>query len=110
MTIHPFLSKKLQKNVPFTEWFQLNALKEYHQHIVTAEDFMQHLAQKNWPIGQRKGYCWLPLGNKGKCVMKEGLPFKAFWDGFNIEFDERIVYHLSFYADDKYVKEEWKSK
>ena len=42
--------------------------------------------------------------------LQEGFPFKTFWDDLGVDFDDYVVYHLSFYADDHYVLEEWKEK
>lgn len=58
-----------QKNVPFSDFFQVEPLQSYHR-VVLAEDFMKHLAPTYWPKGKRHGYCWLPPNSKGKCVMK----------------------------------------
>ena len=58
-----------QKNVPFSEYFQVSPLKSYHR-VILMEDFMKFLAPSHWPVGQRKGYCWLPPDSNNKCVMK----------------------------------------
>ena len=42
--------------------------------------------------------------------LQEGFPFKTFWDDLGVDFDDYVVYHLSFYVDDHYVLEEWKEK
>lgn len=68
---------------------------------------MKYLAPRFWPIGTRKGYCWLPPGSSHKCVMKEGFPFQVFWDELGVDFDEYIIYHMSTRVDDDYVKAEW---
>ena len=55
----------------FTEWFKQEAVAQYHR-VILAEDFMEHLAPKHWPVGHRIGFCWLPPNSDAKCVMKEG--------------------------------------
>ena len=61
-----------QKNVPFSEFFQVEPLQSYHR-VISAEDFMKHLAPTHWPKGTRRGYCWLPPGSDKKCIMKVGF-------------------------------------
>ena len=61
-----------QKNVPFSDFFQVEPLQSYHR-VILAEDFMKHLAPTHWPKGTRRGYCWLPPGSNSKCVMKVGF-------------------------------------
>jgi len=58
-----------QKNVPFSDFFQVEPLQSYHR-VILAEDFMKHLAPTYWPKGKRCGYCWLPPGSNAKCIMK----------------------------------------
>ncbi len=40
--------------------------------------------------------------------MKEGFPFKAFWDGVGVDFSGYATYHLSSDVTDDYVKNQWK--
>ena len=73
----------LQKNVPFDEWFRVEAVQQYHR-ALTAETFMRDLAPTVWPEGKRIGWCWLPQKkNDGEtyCPMKEGNGH-AFWNMF----------------------------
>ena len=58
-----------QKNVPFSDFFQVEPLQSYHR-VILAEDFMKHLAPTHWPKEKRRGYCWLPPGSNAKCVLK----------------------------------------
>lgn len=75
------------KNVPFSEWFRLDKLQEYHRSI-SAEDFMQHIATKYWPNGKRIGFCWLLQNTPiSECKMKEGNPFGPFWNELGVDFD-----------------------
>ncbi|XP_074635674.1 GDP-fucose protein O-fucosyltransferase 1-like [Acropora palmata] len=94
------------KNIPFSEFFQVEPLQLYHR-VILAEDFMKHLAPSHWPQGKRRGYCWLPPGSTAKCVMKEGNPFKPFWDELEVDFDKKIVYHLGTHAQDPYERDKW---
>ena len=107
--INFFIFFPFQKAVTFTDWFQLEPLQEYHK-VILAEDFMKYLAPKYWPKGKRKGYCWLPYGSKQRCVMKEGFPFKAFWDELGVDFDDYIIYHTAYNMEDPYVLSEWMSQ
>ena len=49
LIVPPFIT---YKNIPYSEWFKLEKLSEFHR-IISAEDFMQHLAPKYWPPGER---------------------------------------------------------
>lgn len=97
------------KNVPFSDFFQVEPLQTYHR-VILAEDFMKHLAPTHWPKGTRRGYCWLPPRSDRKCIMKEGNPFKPFWDELEVDFDEKIVYHLGIHLQDPYEREQWQTK
>lgn len=97
------------KNVPFSDFFQVEPLQTYHR-VILAEDFMKHLAPTHWPKGTRHGYCWLPPRSDRKCIMKEGNPFKPFWDELEVDFDEKIVYHLGIHLQDPYEREQWQTK
>jgi hypothetical protein len=64
-----------QKNVPFDEWFSVEAVQQYHRAML-AETFMQDLAPVVWPQGQRIGFCWLAKPDEqgeSYCPMKEGM-------------------------------------
>lgn len=86
------------KNVPFTEWFQLEALSEYHR-VITAEEFMVTLAPSHWPPGNRTGYCFA-FSDDNPCQMKRGNPFGPFWDGLGVDFDREENMFVS-YSDPK---------
>ncbi|CAH3149679.1 unnamed protein product [Porites lobata] len=97
------------KNVPFSDFFQVEPLQSYHR-VILAEDFMKHLAPTHWPKEKRRGYCWLPPGSNAKCVLKEGNPFKPFWDELGVDFEEKIVYHLGIRVHDPYERDQWKKE
>ncbi|XP_068677899.1 GDP-fucose protein O-fucosyltransferase 1-like isoform X3 [Montipora foliosa] len=97
------------KNIPFSDFFQVEPLRSYHQ-VILAEDFMKHLAPSHWPKGKRHGYCWLPPGSGAQCRMKDGNPFKPFWDELGVDFDEKIVYHLGTRVQDPYERDKWKKE
>ena len=47
----------VQANVPFSEWFEVEAVQQYHK-ALAMEDFLTQLAPQYWPQGQRAGYCY----------------------------------------------------
>ncbi len=70
--IYSIYNTNLQRNVPFTEWFQLDKVADYHR-VIPAEDFMEQLAPKYWPTGKRIGWCWQhPNHMTHECGMKKG--------------------------------------
>ena len=60
----------------------MEPLQEYH-FVITAEDFLQHLAPTYWPPGKRIGFCagWNKDG-KLFCEMGGKLPFHGAWQVF----------------------------
>lgn len=59
-----------QKNIPFTDWFRLEPVLEYHR-VITAEDFMKNVAPVIWPPEKRIGHCF-SFNRDSKCEMKAG--------------------------------------
>ncbi|PIK56752.1 protein O-fucosyltransferase 1 [Apostichopus japonicus] len=102
-------------NVPLSDWFQIEPFTHFHK-VITMEDFMKHFGDTKWPVGERRGYCWLPQNSPNECQMKNGNPFGPFWDGFHIDFDEYIKFGITNQADitnaDRMVwlKSEWDQK
>ncbi|KXJ14782.1 GDP-fucose protein O-fucosyltransferase 1 [Exaiptasia diaphana] len=97
------------RNIPFTDFFQIAPLQNYHR-VILLEDFLRELAPKYWPVGNRKGYCWLPPGSGADCKMKDGNPFYQFWDELGVNFDDSIVFNIGFTVEDSYVLEEWQNQ
>ena len=103
-----------QHNVPFTDWFELEPVQSYHKSL-PLEDFMEQLAPKKWPPGNRTGYCYRPSTfNKDSdvesCEMKYGNPFGPFWDEFNIDFDNSEFTRLTYSIEMEFVYKQWMDK
>ncbi|UJR32853.1 hypothetical protein I4U23_020315 [Adineta vaga] len=92
------------KNIRYSEWFEIESLRLYHR-VIDAEEFMQTLASRVWPVESRIGFCWLPADrSKSECQMKEGNPFGAFWNELNVSFVDTATYQLGY---DEYSIAQW---
>jgi peptide-O-fucosyltransferase len=56
-------------------------------------DFMEYIAPKVWPEGNRSIFCYGSRSNtKRSCEAKEGNPFGPYWDKFDVNFDNDVFY------------------
>ncbi|CAH8841617.1 unnamed protein product [Trichobilharzia szidati] len=79
--------------IPFGELFNITKLSSVHQ-VIPQEDFMTSIAPVVWPTDRRKVICWQPRSGPlvNDCNAKNGNPFKAFWDRFNVNFTGSTFY------------------
>lgn len=91
-----------QKNVPFDDWFKVEPLAAYHR-IISAHDFMDHVAPILWPPDRRYGFCYVLPNSDQTCEIKIGNPFTNFWDELNVDFSSIVPYSISYHEP-----EEWR--
>ncbi|XP_072014512.1 GDP-fucose protein O-fucosyltransferase 1-like [Amphiura filiformis] len=109
LVLAPF---RTYQNVGFEDYFLVEPLKQYHR-VISMGDFMEYLAPQHWPVGKRRGYCYMQVNSESVCDLKAGNPFGPFWDGFHIDFDETLKFELPIYAQDgnlpqnKQIKAAW---
>ena len=99
-----------QRNVPFTEWFQLAPVQSYHKSL-PLEDFLSQLAPEKWPPGNRTGYCYRALDpSSNDCEMKSGNPFGPFWDELGVDFDFSEFTGLGYDVNYDFVLKQWQTR
>uniref|UniRef100_A0A1B0D685 GDP-fucose protein O-fucosyltransferase 1 n=1 Tax=Phlebotomus papatasi TaxID=29031 RepID=A0A1B0D685_PHLPP len=82
--------------VPFDRYFQVEPLREYHRVILMGE-FMESLGKDVWPEEKRIAFCYMARKaldgrETNSCNAKDGNPFGAFWDEFDIDFVDSEFY------------------
>ena len=57
--IIPIISHLIHLQVyhPFTDYFDLEPVDEYHDRVITLDEFLKTHADMKWPTGERKAYC-----------------------------------------------------
>ena len=101
-----------QQNVPYSDFFELEPLQEYHR-TLPLHEFMRQLAPTHWPPGNRTGYCYGPSSfseDKETCDMKYGNPFGPFWDEFDVEFDSSVFTKMSYGIDHDIIVKRWQER
>lgn len=97
------------KNIPYEEWFRLDALSSFHR-VIAAEEFMHSVAPRIWPKERRVGFCWRPPESMQEenrplenCRMKEGYPMKSFWSELGVdEFPQSVIFHIDWSESEKW--------
>ena len=93
LVIPPF---RTYKNIPYKEWFKPEKLNDFHRSI-PAEDFMQQIAPKYWPVNERRGFCY----GSTQCQMRFGNPANQFWKEIGVETFTNNMNFLIDFDDDK---------
>ncbi|XP_022082828.1 GDP-fucose protein O-fucosyltransferase 1-like [Acanthaster planci] len=97
---HVYHRARQLQNVPFTDLFQLGALRQFHR-VIPVHDFLTILAPEHWPAGQRRGYAY-PFG--GECSLTQS---KYFYKDLNppVVFDDcvpcKLRFDVNFSADER---------
>ncbi len=106
-----FYNHTHQKNVRFTDWFELEPVQSYHKAILM-EDFLEQLAPTHWPPSQRTGYCYRATGmaNENDCEMKYGNPFGPFWEELGVDFVDSNFTGLGYDVRMDFVRNQWETK
>lgn len=96
--------------VPFKEYFKVNAVQKYHK-AIPMEEFMESLADSVWPAEERVVFCYRSRKDDGDCAAKEGNPFGPFWDNFKVDFVSSVTYGpLHYDVSNEKVAQEWNRK
>ncbi|KAL1491424.1 hypothetical protein ABEB36_012025 [Hypothenemus hampei] len=102
--------EKKSIQVPFSTYFQVEPLKQYHK-VITMEEFMKEIAPYEWPPDQRISFCYMARGNTDGCNAKEGNPFGPFWDTYGVDFVQSEFYGpLNYDLNNKTGVKQWKDK
>lgn len=97
LVIPPF---RTYKNVPYKEWFKPEKLNAFHRSI-PADDFMQQIAPKYWPLNERRGFCY----GSTECQMQFGNPANQFWKELGVdEFTNNINFLIDFNEPSQWLK------
>ena len=91
--------------IPITEYYEYSGLEEYHR-VIPSDVFMEQIAPKIWPVGQRLAFCYRPSNRPEiNCDMKPGPPFSTFWDSMGIDnFDGYVHYEMSYQSPKYWVE------
>jgi len=68
---------------------------------------MDQLAEHHWPPQQRRGYCKAAISEEAGCAMKEGNPYRPFWDQLGVEFVDSVYTGLNYDVHISNVADDW---
>jgi len=95
LVVPPFIAQdpnQKKPHVPFSAWFDLERLEEYHR-VIEMSDFIGKVAPQVWPKTERNIYCSSHQAGKEKdCRANSGVPFAPFFAEYDVNFAGSVPY------------------